>query len=77
MEKRDLAQEILRLRTRMEQSAVGEEAKEKELLRFARENMDAQQQNKLNSVLQDRQALQELLRSESAQALLQRLRGGK
>lgn len=77
MEKRDLAQELLRLRSRMEKSAMDENAKEKELLRFAGENMDASQQKKLQSVLQDRQALRELLESETAKTLLERLRKDK
>ncbi len=77
MEKRDIAQELLHLRSRMEQSAMDEGAKERELLRFAGENMDAAQKSKLQNVLQDRQALQELLQSDQAKALLDRLRGGK
>lgn len=77
MEKKDLAQELLHLRSRMENSAMDEDAKERELLRFAGENMDASQQKKLRDVLQDRQALQRMLQSESAKALLERLRGGK
>lgn len=74
MEKRDLAKELLELRSQMEQSAMDERARERELLRFARENMDASQQTKLRSVLQDRQALQELMQSDPAKALLERLR---
>lgn len=77
MEKRDMAQELLQLRSRMEQSSMDEDAKERELLRFAGKNMNASQQSKLQSVLQDRQALQELLQSDSAKALLQRLQKGK
>lgn len=77
MEKKDLAQELLHLRSRMEKSAMDEDAKERELLRFAGENMDASQQKKLHDVLQDRQALQELLQSESAKALLRRFGSGK
>ena len=77
MEKRDLAQELLQLRARMEQSAMDERARERELLRFAGENMDAAQHQALQNVLQDRQALQQLLQSESAKTLLERLRGGK
>lgn len=77
MEKRDIAQELLRLRSRMEQSPMDEQAKERELLRFAGQNMDASQQSRLQNVLRDRQALQELLQSESAQALLRRLRNEK
>ncbi len=76
MEKRDLAQELLHLRSRMEQSAADEGAKERELLRFAEENMDTKQREKLQNVLQDRQALQRLLQSESARTLLERLRKG-
>ena len=52
-------------------------AKERELLRFADANMDRTQQSRLQNVLQDRQALQELLESESAKALLRRLRQDK
>ncbi len=77
MEKRDLAQELLRLRARMERSAMDESTKERELLRFAGENMDASQKEKLQNVLQDRQALQDLLRSDPAKALLERLRKEK
>ncbi len=77
MEKRDLAQELLQLRSRMEQSSMDDRARERELLRFAGENMDAAQRDKLRNVLQDRQALQELMQSESAKALLERLRKGK
>ena len=77
MDKRDIAGELLRLRSRMDQSGPDEDTKQRELLRFAGENMDASQKDKLQNVLQDRQALQELLQSESAQALLRRLRSGK
>ena len=77
MEKKDIAGELMRLRSRMEASAMDERAKERELLRFAGENMDASQQSRLQNVLQDRQALQELLESESAKALLRRLRPDK
>ena len=77
MEKRDLAQELLQLRARMERSAADERAQERELLRFAGENMDASQQNRLQSILRDRQALQDLLQSESAKALMERLRKEK
>lgn len=77
MEKRDIAQQLLQLRSRMEQSSMDERAKERELLRFAGENMDASQQRELQNVLQDRQALKELLQSDSAKALLQRLRQDK
>lgn len=72
-----MAQELLRLRSRMEQSPMDEGAKERELLRFAGENMDASQKNKLQNVLADRQALQELLQSDEAKALLQRLQNKK
>lgn len=77
MDKKDIAGELLRLRSRMEASSMDERAKERELLRFAGENMDAAQQSRLQNVLQDRQALQELLESESAKALLRRLRQEK
>ena len=77
MEKRDIAGELLRLRARMEQASMDEHAKERELLRFAGENMDAAQQSRLQNVLQDRQALQALLETESAKALLRRLRQDK
>ncbi|MBR5618536.1 MAG: hypothetical protein IKW76_02240 [Clostridia bacterium] len=77
MEKRDMAQELLRLRARMEQSAADERTKERELLRFAGENMDASQQNRLRNVLRDRQALQDLLQSDEAKALLRRLHHGE
>ena len=77
MEKRDIAAELLRLRSRMDASAMDDRAKERELLRFAGENMDQTQQSKLQNVLRDRQALQELLESDSAKALLRRLRQDK
>lgn len=70
-----MAQEIMRLRARMEKSSADAHTQERELLRFADENMDASQQKKLQSVLQDRQALQKLLQSDEAKALLNRLRG--
>ena len=37
-------------------------------------NMDAPQKEKLQSILQDRQALQQLLQSEQAKTLLERLK---
>jgi hypothetical protein len=77
MEKRDIAAELLRLRSRMEASAMDDRAKERELLRFAGENMDQTQQSRLQNVLRDRQALQTLLESDSAKALLRRLRQDK
>ncbi len=77
MEKRDLAQELLRMRAGMQTSASDDGARERELLRFAEENLNASQQEKLQSVLRDRQALETLLQSDSAKVLLERLRGGK
>lgn len=77
MEKRDIAAELMQLRARMERSQMDARAKERELLRFADANMDRTQQSRLQNVLQDRQALQELLESESAKALLRRLRQDK
>lgn len=67
----------MRLRSRMETSATDEDAKKRELLRFAGENMDETQRARLQNVLRDRQAMQELLQSESAQALIRRLRQDK
>ena len=43
------------------------------LLRLADETLDAQQQAKLHALLRDRDALQSLMRSDKAQALLRRL----
>ena len=68
------AEQLLHLQARMEKSGMDETAREQELLRFAGENMNAAQQEKMRSVLQDRQALQKLIQSEQAQTLLNRLR---
>ncbi len=74
MEKRDLAGELLRLRARMERSPMDEDEKQREIMRFAGRNMDAPQKEKLQSILQDRQALQQLFQSEQAKTLLERLK---
>lgn len=58
---------------RLRQSGLNDDARERELLRFAGENMNEAQQEKMRSVLRDRRSLQELLQSEQAQALLRSL----
>ena len=66
------AEQLLRLRARMEQGGMDEQARERELLRFAGENMSREQQEKMRSILRDRDALQQLLQSAQAQQLLKK-----
>ncbi len=75
MEKRQnlTADALLRLRARMEHGGMDEETRERELLRFAGENMSGEQQEKMRSILRDRDALQQLLQSDQAQQLLKKI----
>ena len=66
------ADALLRLRARMEHGVMDEKSRERELLRFAGENMSGEQQEKMRSILRDRDALQQLLQSEQAQQLLKK-----
>lgn len=74
MEKRqDLsAGQLLRLRAQMEQGGMDDQAREQALLRFAGENMSSAQQEKMRSILRDRDALQQLLQSAEAQRLMKK-----
>lgn len=67
------AEELLRLEEQLRGKHMDESAREQALLRFADKTMSASQQEKMRSVLQDRKALQALMQSEKAQALLERL----
>lgn len=65
--------ELLRMKRQMESQNLSDKQREQEMLRFAGRNMGQQEQKKLRSILQDRDALQELLSSEKAQNLLRKL----
>lgn len=67
-------EELLQLRRRMQQKGMDAQSQQTELLRFAGQNMNAEQQRTFQHLLRDKEAMQKLLQSEQAQKLMQRLK---
>ncbi|MDD6061280.1 MAG: hypothetical protein PUB99_01535 [Oscillospiraceae bacterium] len=67
-------EELLQIQRRMQQSGMDEQSRQQELLRFAGQKLDANQQQTLKQLLQDKDAMQKLLQSEQAQKMMQRLK---
>ena len=61
-------------RARLDGERALADGRQQELLRFAGQKLDANQQQTLKQLLQDKDAMQKLLQSEQAQKLMQRLK---
>lgn len=60
-----------------EMQSAGKPDSRRALLRFAQTQMDADGRQKLNALLQDPAAMEQILRSQQAKALLDKLHGQK
>ncbi len=60
-----------------EMQSAGKPDSRRALLRFAQAQMDADSRQKLNALLQDPAAMEQILRSQQAKALLDKLHGQK